>query len=115
FNQRRNEKIANIEINSSLLEYERLTQNVKAQLTSQYQTYITNLQLVKLEAENVSVSKQTLEITLEKLKYGTLTPLEFREAQSNYIEALARYTDAQYQAKISEVALREIAGSVSFE
>ena len=115
FNQRRNEKIANIEINSSQLEYERLTQNVKAQLTSQYQTYITNLQLVKLEAENVSVSKQTLEITLEKLKYGTLTPLEFREAQSNYIEALARYTDAQYQAKISEVTLREITGSVSIE
>ena len=73
------------------------------------------MKLVKLESENVNVSKQTLDITLEKLKFGTLTPLEFREAQSNYIEALARYTDAQYQAKISEVALREIAGSVSLQ
>lgn len=115
FNQRRNEKVANIEISSSILEYERLRQNVNAQLTSEYQTYVTNLQLVKLESENVNVSKQTLDITLEKLKYGTLTPLEFREAQSNYIESLARYTDAQYQAKISEVALREIAGAVSLE
>jgi outer membrane protein len=115
FNQRRNEKIATIGINNSLLEYERLEQNVKAQLTSQYQTYITNLQLVKLESENVSVARQTLDITLEKLKYGTLTPLEFREAQSNYIESLARFIDAQYQAKISEVSLREIAGSISFD
>ena len=115
FNQRRNEKIANIEINSSLLEYERTQQNVKALLTSEYQSYVTNLQLVSLESDNVNIAKQTLDITLEKLKYGTLTPLEFREAQSNYIDALARYTDAQYQAKLSEVALREIAGSISLQ
>lgn len=115
FLQRRNEKIAAIEIDNSVLEYERLEQNLNAQLASQYQTYITNLQLVELESHNVTVAKQTLDITLEKLKYGTLTPLEFREAQSNYIEALARHTDARYQAKISEVSLREIAGSISLE
>ncbi len=61
------------------------------------------------------MSQKTLNITLEKLRYGTLTPLEFREAPSNYIEALTRYTDAQYQTKLAEVSLREIAGSISLE
>ncbi len=111
--QKRNEKNALIEIDNSQLEYERINQNISAQLTSLYQTFQTNLELVRLERENQEVARQNLEITMEKFRLGSVAPLEFREAQRNYIDASARYTNAQFQAKLAEVSLQQLAGALS--
>ncbi len=113
--QRRREKIAEIGIDNAGLELSRLTRNITSQITSQYQTYRTNLELVRLENQNLNVAKQNLDITMEKLKFGTLTPLEFREAQQNYISALTRLTNAQYQAKVAEIFLKELAGTIRLQ
>jgi outer membrane protein len=32
----------------------------------------------------------------------------------NYVNAKVRYSNAQFQAKLSEIALRELAGSITF-
>ncbi|HEY0896886.1 MAG TPA: TolC family protein [Sphingobacteriaceae bacterium] len=113
--QRRREKIAEIGIDNAELELSRLSRNITSQLTAQYQTYQTNLQLVRLEDQNLNVAKQKLDITMEKLKFGTLTPLEFREAQQNYISALTRLTNARYQAKVAEIFLKELAGTIRLQ
>lgn len=115
FLQKRNEKGARLEIDNSRLEYSRSLQSVQAQLASLFQSYQTNLELVKLEQHNVEVAKQNLDITLEKFKLGSVAPLEFREAQRNYIEASARYTNAQYQAKLAEITLKQVAGTLTFD
>jgi outer membrane protein TolC len=52
---------------------------------------------------------------MEKFRLGSVAPLEFREAQRNYIDASARYTNAQYQAKLAEVSLQQLAGTLSLE
>ncbi len=113
FLQKRNEKNAEIQIDNAHLDYERLKQNINAQLLSAYQTYQTNLELVKLEESNQNVAKQNMDITLAKFRLGSITPVEFREAQRNYLDASVRYTDAQYQAKVAEIALKELAGNLS--
>ncbi|MGX5688826.1 TolC family protein [Arcticibacter tournemirensis] len=112
FLQRRYEKNAEIQIDNANLEYERQKQNINAQLLSAYQTYQTNLELVKLEKSNQDVAKQNMDITLAKFRLGSVTPVEFREAQRNYLDASVRFTDAQYQAKAAEIALKELAGSI---
>lgn len=113
--QKRIEKNASIEIDNAQLNYEKINQNISAQLTSLYQTFQTNLELVRLEQQNVEVARQNLEITMEKFRLGSVAPLEFREAQRNYIDASARYTNAQYQAKLAEVSLQQLAGTISLE
>lgn len=113
FLQRKNEKSANLQINNSRLFYERLNLNVNSQIAVLYQTYQTNIELVKLEEQNLGVAQQNLDITLEKFRLGSVAPLEFREAQRNYVDANARFTNAQYQAKLAEVNLKQIAGSLS--
>lgn len=113
--QNRNEKNASIEIDNAQLEYEKINQNISAQLNSIYQTFQTNLELVRLEQQNLEVARQNLEITMEKFRLGSVAPLEFREAQRNYIDASARYTNAQYQAKLAEVSLQQLAGTLSLE
>jgi len=115
FLQRQNERNAKILINSSELNLDRVNQDINAQLISTYQNYVTNLDLVKVEKNNVDIAKQSLEITLEKYRLGSIAPLELREAQRNSIDAVTRYLEAQYQAKLTEIGLKEISGTLNVQ
>jgi outer membrane protein TolC len=75
---------------------------------------LTNLELIDLEETNEAIAKQNLSITVDKFRIGTITTLEFREAQLNYINAKVRYSNAQFQSKLSEIALKELAGNMTF-
>lgn len=114
FAQNRNEKIAKLQVENSALAIEQQKQSVNVQLASAYQTYQTNLELVKLEENNEAIAKKNLEITLDKFKIGTIPTIEFRNAQENYINAIARNNSARFQAKISEIVLQQIAGNIAF-
>ncbi len=111
--QNRNEKIAKLQIENSQVLIDKQLQTLRSQLSSFYQTYLTNLQLTKLEAKNEEIAKENMDITLAKFRIGTITPLEFRDAQLNYVNAKVRNSDAQYQAKVSEINLKELAGNLS--
>jgi outer membrane protein len=111
--QNRNEKIAKIQIENSTLAIEQQNISLNSLLATSYQTYVTNLDLIELEEKNEAIAKQNLDITLDKFRIGTITTLEFRTAQLNYVNAKVRYSDAQFQAKLSEIALRELAGNLS--
>jgi outer membrane protein TolC len=113
--QNRIEKNASIEIDNAQLEYEKINQNVSAQLNSLYQTFETNIELMRLEQQNLEVARQNLDITMEKYRLGSVAPLEFREAQRNYIDASARFTNSQYQAKLAEISLQQLSGTLSLE
>ena len=114
FAQKRNEKIAALQVETSNIKMEQQNLALNAQLASTYQTYLTNLELIDLEETNSAIAKQNLEITLDKFHIGTITTLEFRTAQLNYVNAKVRYSDAQFQAKLSEIALKELAGTINF-
>ena len=113
--QKRAEKNAILEIENSQLQFEKLNQSVNSQIRSLYQTFQTNLQLVKLEQQNLEVARQNMDITLEKFRLGSVAPLEFREAQRNYINANTRYTNAQFEAKLAEVALLQLSGQLKLQ
>lgn len=114
FAQNRNEKIAKILIENSKLSIDQQNLALNSQLSTSYQTYLTNLELIGLEEKNESIAKQNLNITLDKFRIGTITTLEFRTAQLNYVNAKVRYSNAQFQGKLSEIALRELAGNLIF-
>ncbi|WP_205502972.1 TolC family protein [Rufibacter psychrotolerans] len=113
FNQRRLEQNANIQINSAQLQYEQVNQSINSQLAAAYQTYLTNLSLVRLEENNQRIARQNLDITMEKYRLGSITTVEVRDAQLNFVNATVRYSNAQYLAKLGEIALKEIAGSLN--
>lgn len=115
FLQKQNERNAKIEINSTELNLNKLKQNIIAQLTAAYQNYTTALDLVKLEANNVESASQNLNITLEKYRLGSISPLELREAQKNSLNAKNRYLEVQFQAKLAEIELKEISNSLNIQ
>ena len=113
FAQKRNEKISSIEIETAEIKIEQQNLALTAQLATIYQSYLTNMKLIDLEENNVNIAKQNLVITLDKFHIGTITTIEFRTAQLNYVNAKVRYSDAQFQAKLSEIALKELAGTIN--
>jgi len=112
--QNRNEKIAQMQVNNSKLVIDQQLIQLRSNLTVAFQVYLTNLDLIDLEENNTAISKQNLEITAEKFKIGTITSVEFRAAQLNYINSRIRLSSAQFQAKLSEITLRELAGTLNF-
>jgi len=114
FAQNRNEKIAKIQLENSKIAIEEQNLLLISELSIAFQTYLTNLELIDLEVTNEAIAKQNLSITVDKFRIGTITTLEFRAAQLNYINAKVRNSNAQFQAKLSEIALRELAGTIGF-
>jgi outer membrane protein len=115
FLQRQNERNAKVEISSSAMTLDKTRQDVTALLISTYQNYLTNLDLLKVETGNVDLARQNLEITFEKYRLGSISPLELREAQRNSINAIIRFLDAQYQAKLTEINLKEVSGTLKVQ
>ena len=112
--QNRNEKIAKIQVENATLILEQQKLNLETQLNTSYQSFLTNIELIKVEEKNLEIAEQNLDITLSKFKIGTITPIEFRTAQQNFIDAKVRYSNALYLTKIHEISLKELAGNLSF-
>lgn len=114
FNQRRNERVAKIQVDNAALQIEQQRLMVHTNLKTAYETYLTNLELVKLEEKNEDIARQNLNITLAKYTIGSISSVEFRDAQENFVNALSRFNTAQLQAKLSEVQLKELIGQIDF-
>lgn len=114
FNQNRNEKVAKLQVENVENTINQQKIALESQLGMAYQSYLTNLELTKVEAKNSEIAKQNLDITLAKFKIGTITPIEYRTAQLNYVNALVRYSNAQFQTKLFEISLKELSGTLGF-
>ncbi|NGF57636.1 TolC family protein [Parapedobacter sp. SGR-10] len=115
FNQRRNERIARIRVDNVDLVASQQQKEIESSLLQAFQSYQTNVALYRLEEKNVQIAKQNLNITMDKFRIGTISSVEFRDAQENYIQAVTRYNSSKLQAKLSETLLKEIVGSIGFE
>src|SRR3546814_14003578 len=99
FMQRRNERNAELMLDAAEIEVDRIEENIDAQLLAAYETYVMNLELVRLEERNKDIARENMDITLEKFKLGSIAPVEFREAHGNFVATSTGYSTPQYKAK----------------
>jgi outer membrane protein TolC len=103
---------AEIQINNSELLYKQAVNNVEAEFLNIFRKYSNSIQLVRLETENLAAAQENVEIAVERLRLGNITPLEFRESQTDLLEAQSRLVGAQYEAKTAETDLLRLSGQI---
>jgi adhesin transport system outer membrane protein len=111
-NKKREQSNARIGIESSQIRYEEVEQSVKADLLTIYYAYENNLQIMRLEEQNLKVAQENLEIALERYKLGSLAGLELREVQKSLLDAEERLISVKYQIKLAEISLYQLAGGI---
>ncbi len=113
FNKRREQKNARTRIENTKLEKDQMQLAVKSNFANMWQSYLNNLELFKLEKENVAVARENYDIAIERYKLGDLSGIRLREAQNSLLEAEERLVTAQFNIKINEIALKQISGRVT--
>ncbi|MDR0895538.1 MAG: TolC family protein [Prevotellaceae bacterium] len=108
--QRRN---ARINIENARLQQEQLELSLRADLTNLWQAYQNNLELLKLERQNLVSARENYEIAMERYMLGNLSGIEMREAQKSLLDAEERILSAEYDTKMCEISLLQISGRVT--
>ena len=110
---RRDERNAQLQIDNSRLLQQQIRQTLTADLSTFWQAYRNNLELIELERENLIAAKENYAIAMERYLLGDLPGIEMREAQKNLLDAEERILTAQYNTKLCEISLQQISGNVS--
>ncbi len=111
-NQHRRQSNARIDMENKNLILERTVQEVTADLITIYNAYTNHLRILDLETQNLEVARENLDIAFERYRLGALSGFELREVQKNLLEAEERLLSIQYQAKMAEISLMQIAGRI---
>lgn len=112
YNRRREKANALIEVENRMFRFQEIEQEIKAELLTVYYAYENNLNLVKMEEENLNVARENLEIALERYRLGALSGLELREVQKSLLDAEERLISVKFQTKLAEISLLQIAGKI---
>ncbi len=115
FNGNKNSKLVK-ERNILYLNQKYVTEQMQMQIDGQvfnsYKTYLLNKTIVDLEKQNLSDSKEVLDVSIERYKLGKSNLLETIETQKNLEDAQVRYIEALYAIKMAETDLLRANGSL---
>ena len=112
-NRRREKQNASLAINNARLERQDMELSLRSDLSNLWQAYRNNLQLLKLEKQNLITARENHEIAMDRYKLGDLAGIEMREAQKSLLDAEERILSAEYNTKLCEISLLQISGKIT--
>jgi len=111
-NRWRRTQNADVRITNARLAVEDVRTRLTTELTSAYERYQNRLRLVELEQRNLEAVQANVDVALEQFELGTITSVELREVQEQFIQAESRLLTAQFEAKQAEVELLRLSGQL---
>ena len=112
-NRRREIKNARIAIENANLQQDDMRQSLRADLSNLWQAYQNNLEMLKLERENLIAAVENHEIASERYMLGNLSGIEMREAQKSLSDAEERILASEYDTKMCEISLLQLSGKIT--
>lgn len=100
-----------MQANALLLE-EREKQAMDALLISSFVSYENNRKLIQMEAENLGIARQNVNIAREAYRVGSISALALREAQQQLLVAESRLMDAKFAAALHFTTLQRLSGQL---
>ncbi len=113
FNLNRRIQNAQIDRRNAELSYEQQMLRLESDFLAIFRAYQNAIEMVDLEENNLQNAEETLDIALERFRLGSISSLEFREAQRTFLQAENRLINAKFEAKVAETELLQISGDFS--
>lgn len=101
-----------INIERQKLIYDQQVTIVTAGVRIAYTSYANSLKVLAIEEENILLARENVTIALEGFRRGITTFIELRTAQQSLADAYNRLIAARFSAKISEIELFRLQGSL---
>jgi outer membrane protein TolC len=112
YNNKRQIQIAKLGMETNKLIKEQSVLNISSSIFTAYTDYKTSVQLISLEEGNIKIAKQNLDVSSEKMRLGSLTAIELRQAQLNLVDAEFRKISAGFEAKLAEINIMRLTGDL---
>ena len=103
---------AKIEIESNKLRAEQLQVDLLNSLNIAYQNALNAAEILRGEENNKSIAQQSISIAMERYRLSRSTILELALIQQTYENAIFRSITAKFEAKMAEIDLLRLSGSL---
>ncbi|HVZ95680.1 MAG TPA: TolC family protein [Chitinophagaceae bacterium] len=111
---KRQQKVAEINVQNAELQKDILTRNYKAQAVQAYQAYASAIQQLDSQRVNVELAQKLIDLMLYKFQLREATIVELTQAQQSFQQAAYSYTNISFAAKSSEIELKRLVNEIPF-
>ncbi len=111
---KRQQKVAEIDVQNAELEKDIMIRNYKAQAVQAYQAYASAIQQLDSQRINVELAQKLIDLMLYKFQLREATIVELTQAQQSFQQAAYAYTNISFAAKSSEIELKRLVNQIPF-
>ncbi len=105
-------KNAKLDVLNAKLQFTSVNEQVNADLLNVFRNFSNSLLILQNEEENILLANDVLNIAQERYRVGVSNSIELQDAFRSYEESVSRLTDARFNSKLLETALRKISGKL---
>jgi outer membrane protein len=109
---KRQQQVAEINTSNAKLQKSSLVRDYNAGAVKMYQTYLSSLEQLETQKQNYDLSKQLLNLTLQRFELIQATIIDVREAQRSFEDAGYRMINLNYAAKAAEIELKRLSNTL---
>jgi len=105
-------KNARLDLSNNQLQFDQTKLQLQSSVMNSYREFEDNLQVLKLEEENIQYARESMTIALERFRVGLSSFVDLKVAQQSFEDATSRLVAARYNAKVSETNLMKLNGDL---
>ncbi len=105
-------QVANINVTNATIQKDIILRDYNAQVTNQYQAYVSTIAQLENEKETYKLSGQLLDLVLQRFQLRQATIVDVKNAQKSFEESGFRLVNLSYVAKASEIELKRLSNQL---
>jgi len=109
---KRKTRVANLDIQSAEYNLDKIKLQLLVELENVFEEFEAQNRLLEIEEENNRLTKQNMEISLQRLRLGQTISLEVHQAQQNFVQSSNRLVNFRYGVKIAETRLLQLVSAL---
>lgn len=112
FNNKREIQVAKLNLESEKLQKDQIWSELRSSIQTYYNIYENANKMIAQEEKSIVIAKKNLDITSEKMRIGTITSIELRQAQVNLIDTEFRKIMAENDSRLAMLELMRLSGGL---